>query len=884
MKRHIWRRRLLRVVAFFRKQPLDHELDLELASHLQMAEDDMVSQGVERTEARRMARLQLGGLGAVREHHRDSRGLPFLDVLGQDLRHAVRTLKRDRGFTIVAVLVLALGLGATATVFSVVDAVLLQPLPFASPERLAWISNAPAEAGESLSGVSSDARIFESWRQRNRSFEAMAAYFAFFNYDGSELLLGDKAMRVSSVSVTWNFLDVLGVPLRAGRSFKEEEGRQRLPVVILGYDLWRQKFQSDPTVVGQAITLDNGPVTVVGVLPQSFDFASVFAPGSHVDLLTPMNLEVMGEWGNTLAVVGRMRPEVSIEQARIELAAMTAQLKIDRPGVGVGHTSDVMSLSAFTHRSSRQGLLLLLGCVGAVLAIASANIAGLQLARAAKRRQEFAVRAALGAGRFRLVRQLVTEGLVLASISAILGTGLAYAAISLFTRLPHTTLPLLQRVRLDGVTLGCMALATMVVGIVCGLTPMFQTSLVGLRDSLRDSTARGASDGSWQKRVRSGLVIAETALACMLLIAATLLMRSFSQILDVDLGFQPQHALTLSVEPDVSLETKEAQLAYFDRLRRGLEAMPEVQAVGLTDALPLDRHRSWGVAAKGHNYPNGQRPAAFVSRASPGLFEALGIDLMQGRLFSPAEAQQGPPVVVINERMAQQFWPGLDPLGQIAEVGLDDATVIGIVSDVHHLGPEVPTGLDAYLPIGFDSGPNTFDLVIRTELPPETTVASIIAVLKNIDPTLPVDGLRPLAWFLDRATFSRRFVISLLGGFAAFALLLACLGIYGVIAYTTGRRSREIGLRMALGATASDILRRVLGETLTLASFGVITGVVGGILLGQGMRSLLFGISPNDPLTFAIMLAAMSVVTLAAGFIPAMRAARIEPSSTLRSS
>lgn len=878
-----WRRGWARLLAFFSKQRLDEELDAELASHLLLAEDDLIARGVEPREARRLARLQLGGLGSVREAHRDSRGLPQLDVLQQDLRHAFRTLRRDRAFTVVAVLVLALGLGATATVYSVVDAVLLKPLPFDEPDRLVWITNGPKVPGEGLSAITTNTRVFQEWSERSRSFESLAAFFAFFSYDAFELQHGDRASRLAGVGVTWNFLDALGVSPHLGRSFSAAESQaQSPPVVILSHNLWRQHFRADQEIIGQAVTLDNEPVTVVGVLPESFDFGSVFAPGSQVDLLTPLALETMGDWGNTLAVIGRLRPQVSVDQAQSELAAVTDQMLVDRPELGRGYASDVITLNASTRRSARQGLLLLLGCVGAVLAIAAANISGLQIARAAKRRQEFAVRAALGAGRARLLRQWITEGLVLASLSALLGTVLAYAAITAVTHLPNASLPLLDRVQLDGGSLLCIALAAIVVGVVCGLTPVFQASFSNLQKALKDG-ARGSSGGSWQTRARSGLVIAETALACMLLIAATLLMRSFSQILQVDLGFQPQHALSLTVEPDVTLQSTEAKLAYIQRLRDGLVALPEVSGVGFTDALPLDRHRSWSVTLKEHSYPEDQLPAAFLSRVTPEVFDALGISLHQGRLFTEAEIRQDASVVIINERLAEGFWAGEDPLGETVVVGGDDFTVVGVVGDVHHLGVESAAGFNAYLPIALDSGPGTFTLVMRTGIPPATAADSVRQALRTLDPMLPVDDLRPLSWFVDRATFSRRFVASLLGGFAAFALLLACLGIYGVIAYATGRRRREIGLRMALGATGNDILRRVLGDTLALAAAGVVLGTLGGVLLGHAMRSLLFGISPTDLPSFGVMLVVMSAVSLAAGLIPALRAARIEPGSTLRS-
>lgn len=878
-----WRRGLRRLVAFFRKEPLDQELDAELASHLEMAEDDLMAQGLSPEEARRQARIDLGGLGAVREHHRDVRSLPFLDTLQQDVRLAWRTLLRDRGFTAVAVLVLALSIGATATVYSVVDSILLEPLPLHDPDRLTWITNGPELPGGGLSGITSTSAVFQAWRERSRSFEAMTAYFAFFDFDRRELELSDGALRLTGVGVEKDFFSILGVPMHVGRSFVDEEALEGgPPAVILGHDLWRERLGADRDIIGQSVLLDGEPITVVGVLPASFDFASIFAPGSQVDLFTALDLQRIEPWGNTVSVLGRLRPGVSAEQAHEEMLQVTELLKEEQPELGQGYGAHVVPLKEKTSRSSRQGLFFLLACVGAVLAIASANIAGLQLARAANRRQEFAVRTALGAGRGRLVRQLLTEGLVLASVSALLGGGLAYLAVHVIARLPHTSLPLLERVSLDGGSFLCIAVTTLFVGVICGLTPVVQASFPRLQEALRDA-ARGSTGGGWQARARSGLVVAETALACMLLIAASLLIRSFSQLLNVDLGFEPRQALTLNVEPDAQMESVDEVAAYFQRLRLGLEQQPEVTAVGLSDALPLSHNRSWQVFPQGRVFADDEgRPAAFVSRVDEHYFEAMGIELIKGRAFTHEEAWQDAPSVIVNESLVEFFWPGEDPIGNVITIGLSERSILGVVRSVHHKGVDSATGLDAYVPIGLQDGSNSFDMVIRTERSPTQAAAGVRGALLAADATLPMDDLRPLAWLVDRAVSPRRFVASLLGGFALFAVLLACLGIYGVIAYTTGRRSREIGVRMALGATSSDVQRAVLKDTLALSSVGVLLGTVGGFALAYAMRSLLFEVAPTDPASFVVMLVGMVLVTLAAGSIPARRASRIEPSSTLR--
>ncbi len=810
----------------------------------------------------------------------DTRRVPALDSILQDLRYTFRTLRRDSGFTTFAILIVGLGIGASATVFSVVNTLLLRPLPFRDPDRLVWIANHDASG---LSGQTTQVGHLLDLRERNQSFTDLAGYFAFYGV-GDNLLSGHgEPERLSGVPVSENFFQVLGIQPQLGRLFTAEECKWHGPkAVLLSHGLWERRFGSDPGLVGRTLTINDEPVTVAGVLPASFDLASVFAPGSHFDLYFPFPLSnETNRWGNTMAMVGRLKPGVAIGSAQAELKILAAQITRAHPERN-DFEGKIVPLAEHVSGRIRPALMVLACAVGVVMLIVCANLSNLLLARTATRQKEIAIRTALGAGRGRLMRQMLTEGVTLSCCGAALGVILAAGATHVLARVEALSIPLLGNVRTDVTVLVFCLLAAVATGVVFGLTPALQVPRNALHDALKD-TARGSTAGKGRNWIRGALVVSEIAFACVLLVSAGLLVRSFLRVLDVNLGFRPEHAATVRVDPDARYSTQAQVNAYFDEVLRRVRDIPGVGAAGLTDALPLGRNRSWGAPAKGQVYPRGKFPNAFVRVVSDGYLKALGIALIDGRDISDRDTPSGEPAIVINQTMARTLWPGQNAIGQLMRA-CGERRVVGVVGDVRHLALEQDSGMEMYLPIRQCGDFASVDLVVRSSLPPGELAASVRAALKPIVPNLPGKDFRILQQLVDKAVSPRRFVVLLLGGFAVFALLLASLGIYGVVSYGVNQRTQEIGIRMALGASASRLQAGIIGQTLGLAAAGILLGAVASRVLAQALGGLLFGVTASDPLTFVGMPAVLTLVAVAAGYLPARRASRIDPSIALRAS
>ena len=805
--------------------------------------------------------------------------MPFQSVL-QDLRYTFRTLRRDAGFTTFAILIVGLGIGASSTVFSVASALLIRPLPFRDPGSLVWITNRDT-AG--LSGRTTQVGNFLDLREASHSFSDLAAYFAFYGVGDSKLTGAGEPERLSGVPVSENFFPLLGVQPELGRGFNADEAKWNGPkAVLLSHSLWERRFGSDPAIVGRPLTLNDEPTTVVGVLPASFDFASVFAPGSHIDLYFPFPMsQETNRWGNTLAIVGRLKPGVSPGSAAAEVKVIAQQITSAHPERN-GFGGNVTPLTEHVSGPTRPALVVLGSAVGVVLLIVCANLSNLLLVRAAARQKEMAVRTALGAARRRLVRQMLTESVVLSCCGAVIGVGLAIAGTRLLARLDAFSIPLLQSVRVDTTALAFAMTMAVVAGLIFGIAPALQIPSTGVHDALKESS-RSSTEGRRGAWLRSTLVVCEVAFACVLLVGAGLLIRSFLQVLDVNLGFQPERTAALRVDPDRRLPTQDEQNAYFDDVLRRARAVPGIEAAALTDALPLGRNRSWGVGAKGQVYARGQAPVAFVRIISDDYMKAMGIQVRSGRELSARDDASSEAVVVINDTMARRVWPGEDAVGKILRVDRE-RRVVGVVADVRHLALEQGAGLEMYLPIRQTRDYSSVDLVVRTTLPPSALASTVRAALRPIDPNLPATEFRPLQQLVDKAVSPRRFVVLLLGGFSAFALLLASLGIYGVISYSVSQRRQEIGIRMALGASASDLQRRIVLQTLGLAGIGIVLGTVASWALARLLTGFLFGVTSNDPVTFLGMVIVLTAVAVTAGYLPARRASRIDPMSALRAS
>jgi predicted permease len=873
---------IARIRAVFQRTDSDRDLEFELEEHVQLLAEDHQLRGTPRDEAERLARIELGGVYQLREAHRETRALPFLDTLRQDLRYTFRTLRQNAGFTAFAILIIGVGVGASSTIFSVVNTLLLRPLPLHDSRQLVWIYNL---ADDRVSEWSTQVGHFLDLRQQTHSFGDLAAYFAFSNAGDAKITSEGETERVSSLMVSQNFFPFLDVRPVLGRGFTADECKWNAPgAAVLSYGLWKRRYDSDVHILGRTLTVNDHSVTVVGIAPPSFDFATVFAPGNHIDLYVPMPLtQETNQWGNTLAVIGRLKPGVTIQSARAEFKVLADRLQRQHPERNTLRPV-LTTLEEHVTGRLRRALLVLAWAVGVVMLIVCANVANLQLARSAARQKEMAVRVALGAGRRRLIRQLLTESIALSCCGALLGIMLAFAGTRVLAGLDTFKIPLLATVRMDAASLAFSLAIAVLTGLLFGLAPALQVPFKAVHDTLKDSSraSTGTRRHIW---IRSTLVVSEIVFACVLLVGAGLLSRSFLNVLDVNLGFQPERAAALRIDPGAQYSTQAQRNAYFKQVLDRVRALPGVTGAGLTDVLPLAGDRSWAIAGKGQIYQLGHYPEGFIRIISEGYFQAMGIPLQAGRAFSAADTQSSEPVAIINETTARSLWPGQNALGQIVlgngSPG-SDRRVVGVVSDVRHRSLEQSSGCELYFPISqWDESAAEY-LVIRTPLPPVQLAPTIRAALQPIASELSTSEFKSLQELVDKAVSPRRFVVLLLAGFSGFALILAALGIYAVISYSISQRSAELGIRMALGASPSELRARIMLQTLRLAALGMLFGGVASWIFARALNSLLFGVTITDPPTFAGMLITLAAVAALAGYLPSLRVSRIDPMAALR--
>jgi predicted permease len=881
--RHLLREAVNRVRSFFREDVLDQELEEEMASHLEMAVEENIRRGLSAEEARRQALVRFGGVQQARELHRESRGLPWLEILMQDLRYTFRILMRDRGFTTVGVLILALGIGANIAVFSVVNTILLRPLPFRDPRQLVRIVEKDPKAGESSKTYTADAT--QDFREQNHSFQSVSGYFAFTAPDNFKLVGSGQPVPVTGILVAEDFFQTLGVKPSLGRLFRPEEFvHHAQPVALLSYSFWKGQLGADRGIVGRTINLSNTSVAVIGVLPDTFDFGSVFSPGAKVDLFVPYIMDDFREDGNDLALVGRLRQGVSLGEAQSEADQLFPQLFFEHkhPEYGKGYTGQLTGLKEYVSGKLRRSLVALWSAVGLILLIVCVNLSNLLLARATVRSKEFAMRIALGARRRRLVLQLLTESLVLAVAGAVLGLGLAYGVISYLVHQGSLALPLLSMVRVDGTVLGWTLLIAVGAAVLFGTAPGLRMSGGNPQEILKASAGGpGASEGKKYDRLRSTLVITEIALACVLLVGAGLLLRSFLRVLDVDLGFEPSRAAAISVDSDDGGNAAK-QAAIWQEVVRRTSAIPGVEVAGISDNLPMSRNRSWGIAAKGEQKAAAEFVPVFVYIVSPGYLKAMGMRLLEGRDIRWEDLADNRNVVMINETVARRLWPGQDPIGRIALAGGAEAQVIAVIADVRESSAEDNSGAQMYLPATKQFGPAGVNLVVRSKLSHTSLALSVMKTLRQINPGQPATEFKPIQALVDHATSPRRFFVLLVGIFAGLGLLLASLGIYGVISYSVTRQTQEIGIRMALGATEARVQRDVIWKTLRLALVGIAVGTFASVVVAHLIASLLFQTAQTDPTTFVAMVILLGAVGLLAGYLPARRASKIQPMIALR--
>jgi predicted permease len=803
----------------------------------------------------------------------------------RDFRDAVRSLRRDLAATVFSVAIAGLGIGASTTVFGLCQALLLRPLPFREPERLVWIANGTSE---NLSSQTTQVSNFQSLVEQNRSFEGVAGFNAF--YGPGDIRLGGSAdpERITGVPVTQSFFPLLGISAIYGRFFDDAESRLGGPrAALLDHRFFARRFGADPRIVGQSILLDGEPVTVIGVLPPSFDFEGTFSPGRPVDLFLafPLALETDRQ-GNLLALIGRLRNNVRLGDAQAEATTIAANVPRSRMD-GQPRNRFTPTLSPLRDRVSgrfQTALLALAGAVGFLMLLVCANLSNLLLVRASVRRREMAIRSALGAAPRHLIRQMLIESLVLGAGGAMLGLAIAAVATAGVSRLQGTVIPLLREVRVDGVAFTFTALLAIITGVAFGLLPALQTLGVDVRETLaEDSRGSAGRRSGWLRRA---VVVAELALACVLLTGAGLLTRSLSRVLNVEPGYATENVIALRVDQPSGEKTGAERRAYLDGLVRTVSTVHSVASVALTDALPLGDNygwRRWGARPVGAPRDSTRREGPLVRMVDAGYFATMRIPLRSGSAFTAADVPGSEPVTIINQVLADELWPGQDPIGRMMLAGGTPRRVIGVVGAVRYFSLDRDVEREMYFPIGQSGGYNSVDLVVRgSNSSLASLIAGVRAALRRADPNLPVAHFRTMQELVDRSVFARRFVVMLVAGFAVFGVVLSALGVYAVISYSVSQRTQEIGIRMALGATADGVRRGILAETGRLAVMGLTAGLPLSWMAARAIRGLLYDVGSFDVVTFAATLVALVAVAGCGGYLPARRATRVDPAVALK--
>ena len=805
-----------------------------------------------------------------------------MDTIRQDIRYAFRRLIKSPAFTLVALLTLALGIGGNTAIFSVVNGVLLQPLPYDKPEQIVGIYHLYEGRRASMSGPN-----FTDVKELNTTLQDAAAYTRT-----RTILTGQgEPVRLDGAEVSASLFDLLGVHAMLGRHFRADEnqtGKNR--VAILSHDLWQQRYGGDRSVIGRRMTLDGVSHEIVGVMPPKFSFPASRAVWTPLEYTKDLTTEQRGAW--YLQVVGRTRPGVSADQARAEIETLGRQLAQQYPDSNEGVDITAVPLHEAMVGDLRGAFRILLGAVGFVLLIACVNVANLLLARAASRESEIAVRTALGANRGRLVRQLLTESVILSLIGGALGLLLAVWGVEALITLEPRGVPRLNEVRVDPVAVGFTMALALITGLLFGVVPAFQSTRGGISSTLKEG-GRGALSMRGGARMRTTLVVAEVALAVMLLAGAGLLIRSFSKLASVDPGFQVKPALTFEVSlPGTRYGDAAQQVAFFDQLLPQLRAIPGVQNAAGVISLPLSGTSivlTFEVEGR-PPVPPSQQPAMQVRVATAGYFETIGVPLKRGRFFTDDDRLGMPPVVVITEAAAAQYFPDEDPIGKTIRLGWrrDDSdvraggNVVGIIGDIKDAGLDEPNPPQIYLP--YEQWPvPSMSVLVATAVPPHSVAEPARRAVYSIDGSLPVSNLRTLEQLVARSISQPRFYMLLLTMFAGVALALAAIGIFGVLSYAVAQRTREIGIRMALGAHHGSVLGLIVRDAMLMTAGGVVVGLIAAFLLTEWLvAQLLFETSPHDPATFLLVAGVLALVSLLAAYVPALRATRVDPIVALR--
>jgi predicted permease len=866
-----------RVRALMHRDVVLQDIDEELRSHIEMETEANREQGMSPEEARLSAAKSFGNLGSIRDLAYEVRGGGFMETLWQDLRYSGRMLLKHRGFTLIAVLTLGLGIGANTAIFSIVNAVLLRPFPYHAPEQLVMI-------GEGGPGGSVSYPNFADWRDDRKFFDAASAVRSneSFNFTGA-----GEPERVQGRLVSAGYFSLLGVKPSLGRDFLADDDRPgATPAVILSHGFWSRRFGNDQSIIGRQITLNNQSYTVVGVAPHSFQF------GMEADVSVPIGLsaERFKARGSDpgINVVARLKPNVSLEQAQTELNLIYARMEQQYPESNTGRRAYLTPLHEYFIGDVRQPLLILLGSVGLVLLIACANVANLLLVSASTRRREMCVRVALGANRWRIIRQLLTESCMLALLGAVLGILLAHWGTSLIlTQLP-ADIPRLAEASVDLPVLAFTLGVSILTGLLFGLAPALQASRLNLTEALKEGD-RGSSGG--RQHLRNLMVVSEVALTLTLLVGAGLLIQSFRRVMQVHPGFEAQNLLTMQISvnnPDGHQVSR-----FFNELQENVRRLPGVKSVAVSNGLPLGVANHPVFFIEGRPRPETNRPSGVRYTVSPDYFQTMGIDLIKGRLLTAQDTPDTPLVVVIDEALAEQHFQTEDPIGKRitqSSSGTPSYEIVGVVRHVEHNNLDGQASRTPQFYLAFNQIPpdrlpgsvRRINLLTRTEVEPLSLAPAVRGEIAALNKDQAVFNVRTMEQIVSQSVAPRRFSMLLLSVFAVVALVLASIGIYGMMSYAVAQRTREIGLRMTLGAQRGNVLRMVIGHGMKLALIGVALGLVASVALTRTMKTLLFGVSATDPTTFVGLALLLTLIALLACWFPARRATRVDPIVALR--
>lgn len=873
---------LARFRALVRRDAVLEDIDEELRSHIEMETEANLEEGMSKDEARRQAAKSFGNISSIRDLAYEVRGGGFMETLWQDLRYSARTLLKHPGFAIIAVLTLGLGIGANTAIFSIVNAVLLRPFPYHAPQQLVI-------PGETLTGTRGGTSLsypnFADWKDDRKVFAGASAVRSNENFN---LTGSGEPERLQGRLVSAGFLSLLGIKPFLGRDILADDDRpSATPTAILSYGLWSRRFASDQSIVGKQVTLNNQSYTVIGVTPQDFQY------GLDADVTIPIGLQAERFKGRGtdpgINAVARLKPDVSLPQAEAELNAFYARLEQQYPDTNASRRVYLTPLHESFVGNVRQPLLILLGAVGLVLLIACANVANLLLVRSSTRRREISVRVALGASRGRIIRQLLTESVLLAAIGGLLGVLLAHWGTSFIAYQLPEGIPRLDQAYVDWRVLGFTLAVSLITGLLFGLAPALQASRLNLTEALKEGD-RGSS--GVRQRLRSVLVISEVALTLTLLVGAGLLIQSFRRVLQVDPGFEPQNLLTMQVS--VNNPDGRQVANFFQQLQENVRRLPGVKSVAVSNGLPLGVANNPIFVIVGRPLPEkGKAPGATRYSVSPDYFQTMGIELLKGRVFNEYDKPDTPSVVIIDEALAQQHFQNEDPIGKHlsqSPTGTPSHEIVGVVRHVEHNNLEEQATRRPQVYLSFNQIPvdrlpgstRRINLLTRTDVEPTSLAPAVRAEIAALNKDQPIFNVRTMDQIVSQSVAPRRFSMLLLTVFAVVALMLASIGIYGIMSYSVTQRTREIGLRMTLGAQRGNVLRMVIGQGMKLALVGVVMGLIASLALTRTMKTLLFGVSPTDPLTFLAIALLLALVALLACWVPARRATKVDPMVALR--